>query len=631
MRRLTDSRRRHSGSSMGKRDSQDSDDDEKTICSCAAIKRSVVYYLKNSTLHGLKYIAEESITIPERSVLYIILSKPYQIFKTLPNPHFRVFFGIAFVLVVILSGFFISNVYVKWSASPIIISTSAKQKLTSNMPFPAITICNLNQALLSQVDRIARTSTNFSLLMGLCDQGGDTTISYIGTWKYFKAILVEVAQPCEKMLLYCSFGSREEECSLLFNSILTDDGLCCNFNALDPSYLIRNYSDDVRWEPAQPNSRYEPIDWTPEKGYARKLPEFYYPRTSGGTGIRMGLTVVLNASIAEYYCTKSMSVGFKVLVHNPAELPKVSNYGFVVTAGREARIPIEPVYEDALPTIRSIKKSVRRCLFSDENDLAYYRTYSRKNCELECEAKLLLRECSCVLYYLPRIDPLARVCGPNDNQCTDRVQTEIESSMTNLSCESCWPGCFELTYKATLSTASIVSDPRFQAGENLPDYIFHGPYSNASEISILHFYYMTNIFRSTTKSEMFGFTEFLSNTGGLLGLFMGFSIFSVIEIFFYITVRPYCASRTLRQRHKRRLQQLRWLTPVRMPGRRILRRTRGAFARNPNPPPPAYSDLQKSRGKLGKWESSKRSLWQTLQVRPVDRPDVEPPVYPYLN
>lgn len=199
----------------------------------------------------------------------------------------------------------------------------------------------------------------------------------------------------------------------------------------------------------------------------------------------------------------------QVLVHNPAELPKVSNYGFVVTAGREARIPIEPVYEDALPSIRSIKKSVRRCLFSDENELVYYRTYSRKNCELECEAKLLLRECSCVLYYLPRIDPMARVCGPNDNLCTDRVQTEIESSLTNLSCESCWPGCFELTYKATPSTASIVTDPRFMAGENMPDYLFHGPYSNASEMSILHFYYMTNIFRSTTKSEMFGFTEFL--------------------------------------------------------------------------------------------------------------------------
>lgn len=74
----------------------------------------------------------------------------------LPFPLHSVFFGISFILVIILSGFFISNIYIKWNASPIIISTSAKQMLTSNMPFPAITICNLNQALRSRVERIPR-------------------------------------------------------------------------------------------------------------------------------------------------------------------------------------------------------------------------------------------------------------------------------------------------------------------------------------------------------------------------------------------------------------------------------------------------------------------------------------------
>ncbi|XP_034482408.1 pickpocket protein 28 [Drosophila innubila] len=569
--------------------SGDSSDEELTLCSREAIKKSVKYYLQNSSLHGLKYIAEERITIPE-----------------------RVFFGISFILVVILSGFFISNIYIKWSASPIIISTSAKQLLTSNMPFPAVTICNLNQALRSRVQRISRSSSNYSLLMSLCSQGDDQTITYVGTWKYFKALLVDVAQPCDDMLLYCSFGSRKEACSMIFKSILTDDGLCCTFNALDPSFLFRNYTDDVRLEPVQESSVYEAIDWTPERGYAKQLPEYYYPRTSGGTGSRMGLTVVLNASTAEYYCTKSMSNGFKVLVHNPAELPKVSNYGFIVTSGREARIPIEPVYEDATLSIRSIKKSVRRCLFSDENDLIYYRTYSRKNCELECEAKLLLRDCSCVLYYLPRIDPAARVCGPNDNNCTNRVQTEIESSKTELSCENCWPGCFELTYKTTLSTSMIVAGPSYQSAEDLPEALFNAINDSANdELSILHFYYVSNSFRSTTKSEMFGFTEFLSNTGGLLGLFMGFSIFSVIEIFYYVTVRPYCASRTLQQRRQRRETELRWLTPVRKRRRFIL----------PHRPPP-YSQLQ---GKVLLGPKTKKTLWQSL------RSSRDPLVYPYLD
>ncbi|EDW65549.1 uncharacterized protein Dvir_GJ19317 [Drosophila virilis] len=571
--------------------SDDSLDDEQTMCSLEAAKKSIKYYLRNSSLHGLKYIAEERITIPE-----------------------RVFFGISFVLVVILSGFFISNIYIKWSASPIIISTSAKQQLTSNIPFPAITICNLNLALRSRVQRISRTSGNYSLLMSLCSKGDDQKITYTGTWTYFKALLVEVAQPCDEMLLHCSFGARKESCPMIFNSILTDDGLCCTFNALDPIYLFRNYTDDVRIEPAAENSLYEPIDWTPELGYAKKLPEYYYPRTSGGTGSRMGLTVVLNASTAEYYCTKSMGNGFKVLVHNPAELPKVSNFGFVVSAGREARIPIEPVYEDATPSIRSIKKTVRRCLFSDENDLAYYRTYSRKNCELECEAKLLLRDCSCVLYYLPRIDPAARVCGPNDNNCTNRIQTEIESSKTNLSCENCWPGCFELTYKSIMTSSTIVAGPSYQSGEELPEKLFNVSHIGEDyDLSILHFYYLNNNFRSTTKSEMFGFTEFLSNTGGLLGLFMGFSIFSVIEIFYYVTMRPYCASRTLQQRRRRRQAELLWLSSGRQ-RRRLQQRQR---------PPPPYSQLKAgtkvTEGKI------KQSLWQTL------RASRDPLVYPYLD
>lgn len=57
----------------------------------------------------------------------------------------------------------------------------------------------------------------------------------------------------------------------------------------------------------------------------------------------------------------------------------------------------------------------------------------------------------------------------------------------------------------------------------------------------MHIYYEQNFFRSNSKEELIGFTEFLSNTGGLLGLFLGFSVVSIIEIFYFLTFRPYCA------------------------------------------------------------------------------------------
>lgn len=41
-----------------------SDDDH--VCSKDALKKTIKYYLQNTTLHGLKYIAEDKITIPER-------------------------------------------------------------------------------------------------------------------------------------------------------------------------------------------------------------------------------------------------------------------------------------------------------------------------------------------------------------------------------------------------------------------------------------------------------------------------------------------------------------------------------------------------------------------------------------
>lgn len=193
-------------------------------------------------------------------------------------------------------------------------------------------------------------------------------------------------------------------------------------------------------------------------------------------------------------------------MHNPAEQPKISNYGFLMSAGREARIPIEPVYQNAENSIRSIKIPIRKCLFSDEGDLVYYRTYSRKNCELECESKILMKKCSCVLYYLPRIDPTVAICGPKDNLCTNEVQSQIESSNSSVSCDSCLPGCFELNYQTVLTASQMVYG-NFNSFDGFPAEIFNS--DTIGDLSVMHFYFTSNMIRCTTKSEMFGFTEFL--------------------------------------------------------------------------------------------------------------------------
>lgn len=48
--------------------------------------------------------------------------------------------------------------------------------------------------------------------------------------------------------------------------------------------------------------------------------------------------------------------------------------------------------------------------------------------------------------------------------------------------------------------------------------------------------------------------SYVANTGGLLGLFMGFSVVSLIEIIYFISLRPYCAARN-RHRQQQQLTQ----------------------------------------------------------------------------
>jgi hypothetical protein len=62
-------------------------------------------------------------------------------------------------------------------------------------------------------------------------------------------------------------------------------------------------------------------------------------------------------------------------------------------------------------------------------------------------------------------------------------------------------------------------------------------------LAVVHISFSENAYSGNTKNELIGFTEFLSNTGGLLGLFMGFSVISLMEIIYFLTLRPYCAGK----------------------------------------------------------------------------------------
>lgn len=59
-------------------------------------------------------------------------------------------------------------------------------------------------------------------------------------------------------------------------------------------------------------------------------------------------------------------------------------------------------------------------------------------------------------------------------------------------------------------------------------------------MSFLQVFFKGNQFITMERNELFGITDFLANFGGLLGLFVGFSLLSLIEIIYYCTLRIIC-------------------------------------------------------------------------------------------
>lgn len=92
----------------------------------------------------------------------------------------------------------------------------------------------------------------------------------------------------------------------------------------------------------------------------------------------MGLHLMLNADVDDYHCSSSHSVGFKILLHSPNETPRISEYGLYVSPGLESRILVTPRINAASRLIRKVKIEQRQCVFANEANLSYFRTYTRR-------------------------------------------------------------------------------------------------------------------------------------------------------------------------------------------------------------------------------------------------------------
>jgi Amiloride-sensitive sodium channel len=180
----------------------------------------------------------------------------------------------------------------------------------------------------------------------------------------------------------------------------------------------------------------------------------------------------------------------------------------------------------------------RNCYFERERKLKFFNVYTKHNFMQECLTNATIEVCECAkFFYIRELNDFVRflwvkllvigddstqICHETkDRDCVNRIYNILfdESSPQVQQCD-CLPSCSSINYNTN------VHFEKFSAENN-----------NEVEKSSISVYFDDDEFIVMRRYARFGIVTLLSNVGGLLGLFLGASVMSFIEVFYFFVIR----------------------------------------------------------------------------------------------
>lgn len=404
---------------------------------------------------------------------------------------------------------------------------------------------------------------------------------------------VTSTHPDEKaMVKKCLWKGMPINCAAIFQTFPSDRGMCCAFNMAKAEQLF--HSSDYSQMVGKMQSRDK------EHAYGNKTQPSWFELTAK-VGRSKGLTLVLDAHtdlIAAGTINDDVQ-GFYAVVNEPFKYPLVNEGSQLVQSGHVSYVSISAtsiVADQELGQLESpnyVDPQSRGCYFQHEYQLQIHRNYSRANCVFECLLIYAYKETNeiCIPWYFPPVSNATKPCDP----WSTKQFLQVMSRPPDNQCDHCLPDCETIIYSTT-STASKfrrcdeknfamsllcspfldqVSKPPIWAQHVkedyvndmgvLPFYVGDGmlsmetnkrrysdqrqaifasltneqPYYDAyqEDFAVAHFFFDSPTAFQFEKSARLTLLDYISQIGGLLGLFIGFSVISGIEIIYWLTFR----------------------------------------------------------------------------------------------
>ncbi|XP_073943360.1 pickpocket protein 28-like [Choristoneura fumiferana] len=496
-------------------------------------------FAKNTTLHGLRYITEVGLSVVE-----------------------KIFWAITFLISLGLCLWLIEKVWYKWQYSPVIVSFNERMISVNEIPFPSVTICPQWKCMLSKykyeeqykkfIPRYGKTIINneneeekqmleYALL--ICDVKNKYLLDRNVSDEFLVSHIRGISPEVYDVFVKCKWRGKLQYCHHLFKEVLTHEGLCFNFNSLSFEDMFKNES--IQQEYQYLSATYQTKNWNFNTGYT-KLNGSVYPLRGQMNGANPDLefTLLEEPGDSDEQCN-SLSNGFKIYVQHPADMPQSSLYYYAAIPGQVTSLALKFSILNTSSSLQNYDHDQRQCYFTWDRPLDYFKIYTPSNCWLECLSKFTYKRCSCVWFHMPHKNS-SELCTAQKRACVTKAHDELASGSADEemgeTC-NCLPSCTSVQYDAEILKTTfdfkkdfIANKRSYNKSKGTQDFRFLDKY-NFSKVEM---YFKEPRFVSMRRSELFGLTDFLANCGGLLGLFLGFSFLSLIEIFYFCTLRLWC-------------------------------------------------------------------------------------------
>ncbi|CAH1154735.1 unnamed protein product [Phaedon cochleariae] len=495
-------------------------------------------YCEGSSLIGFRYLGEKR-SRGERILWFFII-----------------------LLSIVLSIYYVVEIYSKYVENPFIVNMATRESPIFKIPFPAVTICptvktsknyfNFTGAIHRLLDdenitdEDMRYTQYFSLVCDSIDESYKEklppnktfTEDFFDSLDYLKPSFSEVFSICQ-------FMGHDVECEDLFVPVVVDEGICYTFNMLNREDIYKDnvyyYSDYLQ--------NLNHTNWTINEGYPKGTGQNVYPRRALLSGADNALEIYLlqRTQETDYLCLQDTE-GYTVHLHTPQTIPQLKKNYFSVPLDTSVRAIVKPGMMTTSKEVKNYKTMDRKCYFTDERFLKYFEIYTPENCQLECLTNHTLEMCNCVNYFMPRQNT-TDICGNAMSDCMKLAEIsmktrEIESQLsedyqTSNGC-NCMPICTSLSYQAETSRTPFPWRDIFRAEKTMVELLGPLELDKKMHLSKLSIYFSSDMFLQMERTELYGFFDLMSNIGGILGLFNGFALLSVVEIIYYISVRLWC-------------------------------------------------------------------------------------------